>query len=149
MGETSQDLFLKTAHHVAFYGLKRSGKGFARDILKSLRAFRNELSITAVHPEANSLDDLPVVKHAAQIKPAADCALVMLKPADAKAAIDDAAHGGIKRIWLALDSANPANRQLARDRGMEVVDGCPLLFLPDQGFPHNFHRWLARIFGKL
>jgi len=149
MGATSQDQFLSSAQHIAFYGLKRSGKGFAQDILKGLQSYRDELAITAVHPEADSLHDLPVVQCASQIKPAADSAVVMLKPADAIAAIDDAAHGGVKRIWLAMDSSNTANLQRARDCGMEVVDGCPLLFLPDQGFPHNFHRWLARLFGKL
>jgi len=144
-----QSQFLANAEHLAFYGLKREGKGYAHDVFQGLHRAHPDYVITAVHPEAVELDGLPVVKSAASIEPAPDSAIVVLKPAQAARAIDDAAQGGVRRVWLAMNACNPSTRRLAQDRGLAVVSGCPLLFLPDQELPHRVHRWLAQLFGRV
>lgn len=141
--------FLGKKQHVAFYGLKRNGKGFARDVLNGLREAYPQKQFTIVHPMASELQEHSVSTSAAAIEPSPDYAIVVLKAADAKRAIDDAYQAGIARIWLAIGCDSQDNLSYARELGMDAIGGCPLLFAPGQGFPHNFHRWLAKLFGKL
>jgi len=144
-----QTQFLAAARHLAFYGLKRSGEGYAHDVLKGLRRLHPEYVITAIHPEADEVGGLPAVRSASRLRPAADSAIVVLKPARAAQAIDDAAQAGVRRIWLAMNAHNETTRRQAQDRGLTVVNGCPLLFMPDQELPHRIHRWLAQVFRRI
>jgi predicted CoA-binding protein len=148
---TNQNSFLESAEPIAFYGLSRKGKGFAYDVLKAVRESQPDTPATAVHPSADDLPaaNLPVARSAKDLSPPAGRAIVVLASKDAGAALEDAAAAGVKRVWLVMEACSKENRVRAKSLGVEVVDGCPLLFIPDQAFPHNFHRWLAKLFGKL
>lgn len=145
----SQQDFLSCVSHVAFYGLKQSGSGYGHDVLQGLTKGNPALRVTAVHPAAQRIGDLPVVRSAAELEQPADGAVIVLKPAAARSAIDDAGGAGITKLWLVMNAASPANIEHAESRGMQVTKGCPLLFIEGLGFPHNLHRSLARLFGKL
>jgi len=148
---TDQDKFLNSTEPLAFYGLSRKGKGFAYDVLKAVRGFQPNASITALHPTADELPaaNLPVARSAKDISPPPARAIAVLASKDAGTALTDAAAAGIKLVWLVMNACSKENRELARNLGMEVVDGCPMLFMPGQAFPHNFHRWLAKLFRKI
>ena len=146
-----QNSFLASSDPLAFYGLSRKGKGFAYEVLNAVRNHQPELSITAIHPDATELpsSNLRVVRSAANVDPLPTRAVVVLKAKDAQRALEDAAKAGIKEVWLVMDACSKANRDLAQDKGIEVVEGCPLLFVPKPSFPHNIHRAIAKLFGKV
>lgn len=146
---TRQDAFLQQAKHVVFYGLKRSGKGFAFDVLRGLRTHSPSLQITAVHLHTTKVDALPAALSAQEITPKPDSAVVVLSASNARSAIEDAARAGVQRVWLTMNAGTKDNLTYSTQLGMEAVGGCPLLFIPDAGFPHNVHRWLAKLFGKV
>jgi predicted CoA-binding protein len=146
---TKQMEFLDAMQHVAFYGLKRSGKGFAYDVLHGLEDAYPKAQFTAVHPEVSELDGHEAVKGASAIEPKPDAAIIVLKPGNARQAIDDVHLAGIPRLWLVMGCDSRDNIEYARGLGMAAIGGCPLLFITGLGFPHNFHRWLAKLFGKL
>jgi predicted CoA-binding protein len=146
---SSPQVFLSSAGHVAFYGLKQSGQGFGHDVLKGLTYHRPDLQVTAVHPAAETVTHLRVVRSAGAMTEPADCAVIVLKPADAHYAIDDAYQAGIEQVWLVMNAASPTNVEHAEALGLQVTKGCPLLFIEGLGFPHNLHRGLAKLFGKV
>ncbi len=146
-----QHEYLHSNVTVAFIGLSRSGKGYGWDILNSIRQYSPITKIIAVHPCATSeeMKGLETVRLADEIKPPPDFAIVVLKPKDAYNAIGELATAGIKKVWLVMGACSKDNREYAEKQGMEVVGGCPILFVEGPGFPHNIHRALAKIFGKI
>jgi predicted CoA-binding protein len=146
---TKQQQFIDQARHVAFYGLSGSGKGYAYDVLNALRSAKPNLHISPVHPSATALAGLPAAPRAERLSPPPDCAVIVLKPGDATTALEDAARAGVKTAWLVQNAASPANMDRARGLGLDTVQGCPILFTEGQSFPHNFHRALAKLFGKV
>lgn len=146
---TQQQQFIDQAQHIAFYGLSGSGKGYAYDVLKGLQSARPNLRISPVHPSATALAGLPAAHRAERLSPPADCAVIVLKPEDAAAALEDAAQAGVKAVWLVMNAASRDNLARAQSLGLAVMQGCPLMFVKGQAFPHNFHRALARLFGRV
>jgi predicted CoA-binding protein len=146
---TKQQQFIDQAQHVAFYGLSASGAGFAYDVLKALQSARPNLRVSPVHPAAAVLAGLPAAQQAQRLSPPPDCAMIVLKPGDAAVAMDDAARAGVKAVWLVMNAASRENLERAKSLGLDVVPGCPMLFIAGQPFPHNFHRALAQLFGKM
>jgi predicted CoA-binding protein len=146
---TKQQQFIDQTRHVAFYGLSASGKGYAYDVLKALQAARPGLRVSPVHPSAATLAGLSAAQRAEQFDTPPDSAVIVLKPGDASTALTDAARAGVKAVWLVMNAASPANLERARSLGLDTVQGCPILFVEGQSFPHNFHRALAKLFGKV
>ncbi|MBN2083158.1 CoA-binding protein [bacterium] len=149
MGTKNQDQFLNNMKRVAYYGLKRTGKGFAAALLEELKNFRRDAAFIPVHPSAEWIGDLPAVRSAVEISPAADSAIIILSTEKTPKALEDVALAGIKHVWLVLEAFNDDTEQLALEHNMEPVSGCPLLFMPKIGFPHNVHRYLAKLFKKI
>lgn len=143
--------YLNNNGTVAFLGLSRSGKGYGWDVLNSVRSYTPITKIIAVHPCAtrDEMKGLETVHLAEQIKPTPGLAIVVLKPKDAYNAIEGLAAAGIKKVWLVMAACSKDNREYAEKQGMEVVGGCPILFVEEPAFPHSFHRALAKLFGKI
>lgn len=141
----TQQQFLAEARHLVVYGLKRSGEGYAHSVVKELKRV-GRMQLSAVHPHAPELGGLMVVSSATQLRPPADGALVILKMADTRQAVDDAHAAGIGRVWLPFEAARGGNLEYARELGLEAVSGCPLVFLEGVSFPHSIHRALWRLF---
>jgi predicted CoA-binding protein len=143
--------FLKTNGPVALYGLSRSGKGFARDILSALRMNSPSAVIFAIHPSAsdNDLHGVQAVRSAKDFPQQPDLAVIVLKPGDARKALEDAADAGANKVWLVMNANSKENCEYAVSRGMQVVGGCPMLFVDRQSFPHNVHRSIAKLLGKV
>lgn len=140
--------FLESARITAFYGLKRGGKGFAYDVLRALQQAAPAMMIVPVHPSAGRLAGLPAKYSARAINPAPNSAIIVLRADDARAALEDAKAGGVRQAWLVLNAATRDNLDYARSIGLPAIGGCPLLFLPGLGFPHNLHRGIARLFRQ-
>lgn len=144
-----QRQILESTRRLAFYGLRRSGQGFANTVLDDWRQHTPDLEVIAVRPDGEALAGLQTVRSAADIEPSPDAAVVVLSSDHAHAAVDDVARAGLRHLWLVLNAASRENVALANELGLEVAGGCPLLFMPHTGFPHNLHRGLARLFGRL
>ena len=144
-----QNEFLRTMQRLVIYGLKRNGQGFAQEVYRAVSSIRGDTEFIAVHPEADSLGGIEVVRTAGAIDPPPDSAMVILNAEDAHRAIDDIARADIRRVWLVLNAATPTNVEHAQSNALQVVKGCPLLFIQGLGFPHNIHRAIARLFGKV
>jgi predicted CoA-binding protein len=142
--------FLKTKGPVALYGLSRTRKGYAREVLSALRVSSPTAEIFAVHPSARNgdLHGVALVRSAQEIEEP-ELAVIVLKPEDARKALEDAANAGAQKVWLVMNAASKENQEYAAKRGMQVVGGCPMLFVDDPVFPHSVHRAIAKLFGKV
>ena len=141
--------FLEARQFVAIYGLSRTGKGFAYVVRDAMQSHNPQLRVCAIHPDRPQLEGMMVYASAEQVVPRPDAAVVVLPPDKARHALDDIAASGIHHVWLVLEAASEANMDYAGNLGLEVVRGCPMLYMEEAGFPHNLHRWLAKLFKAI
>lgn len=57
---------------------------------------------------------------------------------------------GIAKVWIYTAGGSPAAAAIAKEQGLDPVVGkCPCLYIANGGFPHNLHRWIAKLAGQL
>lgn len=133
---------------LAIAGVSRSGRKFGNLLLRELKARGYE--VVPVHPEARELQGLPCAKSLAELKDRVDGVVVVTPPSEAVKLVRDAADAGIGRVWLQQGAESEEAVRLAEERGVAAVRGhCLLMFLPQTGGIHGFHRLLWRLLGKL
>lgn len=145
-----QTLALREAKQFVIYGLSRSLTGYGNDVIEGVTKMRPDASIFIVHPDGPELRNYPVVRSAVELGQLDGClALIILNGKDASIALKDISKTNIKAVWLVQNAYTPETARYARDAGIEVVKGCPLLFVENpEGF-HRFHWKLARFFGRI
>lgn len=84
--------------------------------------------------------------------------VVLLPPAPwgptAEAFVNRAAEAcraaGVTRVWLYPAGPPTEPIRAAVNKGLQIVSTrCPCLYIEGAGFPHNLHRWLLRVTGRL
>ncbi len=136
--------------HLLLYGLSRAGRGFAYSVLERIRAFQPDLHLTAVHPEMPELPaaGLGVIASARDAVPPATRAMLVLNAEDTREALNDVAAAGIEHVWLVMHADTRENLRFAREQGMRVVSGCPVMNIPHNADAPNVRPDIARYFGR-
>jgi predicted CoA-binding protein len=147
---SKQTLALRNAKRFVVYGLSRSLKGYAKDVVDGIKVMKPDTQMTIVHPDAPPIEGFQVIGSATGIDPCGDClALIILNGKSALDALTDVSKTDIKKVWLVMNAYTLETAKFADDKGLEVVKGCPLLFVDKpEGF-HRFHWQLARLFGRV
>jgi hypothetical protein len=134
--------------NIAVAGVSRSGKKFGNTILDSLK--KKNYHTFIIHPTAESLNKDQCWKSFSDLPIAPDAAIVILHPKDAVVSVIDAIDAGVKLIWIQLGSSSPEVVELCCNANIDIINNkCLLMYLGEQGFPHNFHRFMAKLFGTL
>lgn len=133
---------------LALAGASRSGKKFGNSVLKELRG--KGYTVYPVHPEAKEIDGVPCVPSLSALPESVGGLVISVKPAQCESLVREAHAAGITRVWLQEGADSMEAVDYCRDNDIDVVHGrCLLMFIePVQGV-HSFHRWIAKIFGKL
>ncbi|MHB8797327.1 MAG: CoA-binding protein [Thermoanaerobaculia bacterium] len=133
---------------LALAGVSRSGRKFGNLVLRELKARGYE--VVPVHPEAVELQGLSCAKSLAELTGRVDGLVVVTPPSEAAKLVREAADAGIERVWLQQGAESEEAVRIASERGVALVRGhCLLMFLPEAGGIHGFHRLLWRLLGKL
>jgi uncharacterized protein len=136
---------------IALVGVSRDPRDLSRTLFRELR--QRGYDVVPVHPELTSADGVPCARQLQDVSPAVQGALLMTPPAVTERVVHDCAEAGVARVWMhrgaGRGAVSPAAVAFCRERGMSVVDGaCPFMFLPDAGFVHRGHGFLARLLGR-
>jgi uncharacterized protein len=79
-----------------------------------------------------------------------DAAIINIKPQFSLDAVKDAHTHGVNKIWIQQGAQSIEAIQYCQDNGISVInDMCVLMFTDPGHFPHNFHKWVLNLFGKL
>ena len=136
------------SENIAILGASPSGKKFGNSIYKSLR--EKGYSLFPVHPTAETIEGDRAYKSMASLPENVKGAIIAISPAKAETVIDDAVSGGIKRLWFQQGANFSRAADKAREAGIDVVTGkCILMYAEPVKGIHAFHRFLAKIFGRL
>ena len=79
-----------------------------------------------------------------------ESAVFMLSPVAAEQVVAEARAAGIKRIWFQQGAKYDSAIKAAQDVGLKVVSRrCILMYAEPVTSIHAFHRFFARLFGRL
>ena len=133
---------------LAVVGVSRGGKKFGNAIYRELK--KKGYRVLAVHPEATQVEGDPAYPSLAALPEAVGGVVICIPPAQAEQVVREAAAAGIRRIWLQQGAESEAAVRMGQEKGLDVVAGeCILMFAAPVAFPHNMHRWVWKLLGKL
>lgn len=128
----------------AVLGLSRDSKSFSRQAYAFLKSQGYELY--PVNPNIEAIDDQECFNSVENL-PDVQAAVFFTSPRVSEKLLPVCKSKGITDVWFQQGSADSAVLKAADDLGMAYRKSCVFMHLPNAGFPHNFHRFLARILG--
>jgi predicted CoA-binding protein len=133
---------------LALVGASRDPKAFSSMASKELRA--KGVRVIPVNPNADTIMGERCYPSLADLPERVDGALIMTPPSQTEAVVRDAAAAGIKQVWMQQGAESPAAIQFCQENGISEVHGeCILMFASGRSFPHNMHRLVWGLLGKL
>lgn len=132
--------------HLAVVGV--SDKKFGGAIYKTLK--QRGYSVYPVHPTRESFDGDTCFANLQALPPGVTAAVVAVSPEAAEAVVEDARLAGMTHLWFQQGKDFSSAAAKAKAKGLQVVSRkCILLYAQPVTGIHAFHRFLAKIFGRL
>lgn len=135
---------------VAIVGVSRNPRDFSRTLFREFVA--RGYSVVPVNPLVSLIDDCHCFASLKEVSPPVEAALFMTTPDATEDIIRDCSEAGIRSIWLyravGTGAVSPNAISYCKEHHIEVIEGfCPMMFLPNPGFPHRIHRFFSRLAG--
>ncbi|WP_372950197.1 CoA-binding protein [Mariniphaga sp.] len=132
---------------LAVAGASRNPKKFGGSVIKDLKERGFELF--PVNPNAEEIQDLKCYKNIADL-PADVKHLLILTPKDKTAEIaSQAVQNKMEMVWIQQMSETPEALAILEEAGIPFIQKkCIYMFADPVKGPHNFHRFLVKVFGR-
>jgi predicted CoA-binding protein len=132
----------------AFVGISGDSKKFSRMAYKELN--KKGYDIVPVNPELKELDGKPCFSSVQELPSDVTHALFMTPKARTPEIVSDAIMHGIKSIWIQQGAVDNEELKKLESSNVNIVGNkCILMFAAPVKGIHKFHRFFARIFGKV
>ena len=110
--------------------------------------------VFAVNPNADSVDGDPCFDNLSAVPGGVDAVVIATRPEHAAATVLECIDLDVRHVWMhhgpAASSVSPEAASLARDHGIEVIDGgCPLMFDPTADVGHKCMRAVLTLVGRV
>jgi uncharacterized protein len=133
---------------IAVVGVSRNKRKFGNTIYNELK--QRGYQAFAVNPSMPEIAGDVCYPDLAALKGKLDGAVLCLHPRQAEGVIRQAAEVGVRNVWLQQGAGTESLIKLGRELGLNLTAGkCILMYAPPVTSFHNFHRFFARLFGRL
>jgi predicted CoA-binding protein len=138
----SKRKFLESSN-IAVLGVSPKRRTIATDVDKALQTAGHK--VFKVNPDGGDgfykdLDSLPEK---------VDAVYIAINKKSASEMIDKALAYGAKKVWLQYGAFDKQLIEKCENAGLETYTGCLMMFIPNAGGIHSFHRFLYELFkGK-
>ncbi len=132
---------------LAIVGVSRGGKKFGNIAYRELIAKGYRVHI--IHPAADTIAGAKCYRSFAELPEAVGGVLVVVPPDQTEVAVRQAAAAGIRRVWMQQGAESPEAVRFCEEEGLTHVEGECVLMFARPGFPHNAHRWVWGLMGRL
>jgi predicted CoA-binding protein len=139
------EYFINT-HQVAVVGV--SDKKFGGAIYKTLK--QRGYTVHPVHPTRAAFEGDPCHPRLDTLPPEVKAAVIAVSPTAAEMVVTDAIRGGMTHLWFQQGADFARAESAARTAGIQTVSRrCILMYAPPVTGIHAFHRFVARLFGRV
>lgn len=134
------------AKKLAVAGASRNPKKFGGSIIKDLK--EKEFELFPVNPNADEIQDLKCYKTVADL-PADVKHLLIVTPKTSTADVAKlAVEKKMEMVWIQQMSETPEAIAVLEESGIPFIQKkCIYMFANPVKGPHNFHRFLVKVFG--
>jgi uncharacterized protein len=133
---------------LALVGVSRSGRKFGNAILKDLK--KRGYRVLCVHPHTGQVDGEPCWPSLGELPEPVGGVVIVVPPAETEKVVEQAVQAGIRRVWMQQGAESPNAIAYCKANGVSVIFGaCIMMFAEPSSFPHNAHRWLWRMLGRI
>jgi len=144
---TQIDQFLSHRRFAAV-GVSRNPKDFTRVVVGEFEQCGYE--VVPVNPGASEINGQPCFARVQDVNPPVSAVLLLTPPAMTEQVVQDCHAAGVTHVWMyrggGVGAVSNAAVAYCDERGIEVIAGeCPLMFLPNPGFPHRVHGLIRKV----
>jgi predicted CoA-binding protein len=132
---------------LAIVGVSRGGQKFGNTAYRELQSKGYRMYI--VHPEAETIEGAKCYRSLADLPEPVGGVLAVVPPRQTEEVVRQAAAAGIRRVWMQQGAESPEAVRLCEERGISHVEGECILMFARPRFPHNLHRWVWGLLGRL
>jgi len=137
-----------SSKRIAVVGVSRLPKKFGSTIYTELKD--RGYQVFAINPAVQEIRGEKCYPNLTAIKGQVDGAVICVSPKAVEPVLREAADIGLKNIWLQWGADTPETVRVGRGLGLNLVSGkCILMYAEPVRSFHSFHRFFARLFGKL
>ncbi len=131
---------------IALIGLSRNKDKFGNMIYDELS--KRGYQMLPIH-HAPKIGDIECYPNVESLPEDMRAIIICTKSDNMSGLIDSAIQRGITNIWIQQGASNQEIKQFVGRDDLTIIDNeCILMYIPKNGFPHNFHHWLWRLLGK-
>ncbi|MDP2236362.1 MAG: CoA-binding protein [Bacteroidales bacterium] len=131
--------------NIGLVGVSRNPKKFGNEVMKQL--LKNGYKITAVHREAQSIEDVPCVNSIAALPSDTEAICLITPKTETDVLLRAAIDKGFKNIWIQQFSEGSETFSIIKNTDANVVTGrCIFMYTNPEGF-HKFHERINKLFG--
>ncbi len=132
---------------IAVVGVSRDPRKFGRTVYKDLK--HKGYQVFAINPNASEVLGDPCYASLADLPEKVDGIVTVVPPAETEKAVQEAARLGIPRVWMQAGSESQRAIDFCKQNGIRAIHNeCIMMFAVNK-FPHNMHRWVNKVVGKL
>jgi predicted CoA-binding protein len=134
--------------NIAVAGVSRNNKKFGNSAYHYLKD--KGFNVFQINPFISRIDDDICYKNLNEIPEKVESLLIVLPPEKSGDVLKEAFTLGIKNIWFQNGSESDEAVKACEEKGINTVyKQCVLMFIEPVTFPHNFHRWITKVTGKI
>lgn len=137
-----EDFFFKFKEF-AVVGLSSNPKSFSSGACKFLKS--QGYTIYPVNPNVKEIDGQTCYSSLDSV-PQVQAAIFFTNPRVTVEQLAICKEKGINQVWFQQGSANAYVIDKAKELGLQYKNSCVFLHQPNAGFPHNFHRFINKVF---
>ncbi|MHB0999912.1 MAG: CoA-binding protein [Armatimonadota bacterium] len=148
----SEDFF--AGNRYAIFGAKAKGRAHGDVLIGALN--KAGKSAVAIQADGVSVKNADVSRSLAEAGSVDGAVLLPPSPWDSAAAefMVDAARQckaqGMNRVWIYTAGDSAEAIKIAQAEGLDPsTSACPCLYIQDGGFPHGFHRFIAKLLKQI
>lgn len=133
---------------LAIVGMSRSEKKFSSMLYKNLKV--KGYRLYAVNPNFANNHKEACFDSIASLPESMDGVVIVTPPNQTGKVIQEAISAGIKHIWIQQGAQSQEAIDQCEKNGINVIHNqCILMFAEPSSFPHNLHRHVRGLLGKL
>jgi predicted CoA-binding protein len=131
----------------AVVGVSRSEKKFSYRLYKTLKA--KGYLLYAVNPNSARIDGETCYSNIQSLPQQVDGVVIVVTPNQTEKVVKDAVAAGINHIWIQQGAESEQAIDFCKKNGINVIHNQCILMFTEPSFPHNFHRYIWKVLGKL
>lgn len=133
---------------LAVIGASRSKQKFSYRMYKELIA--KGYQVFPVNPNTNKIDGEPCFDSIKSLPKPVDGVVIVVSPDQTDKIINEVMDAGIRHVWIQQGAETQAAIDFFEKKGINVIHHqCILMFAEPAAFPHNAHRCIWGILGKI